>query len=287
MDSMLIGVDGSEDSRVALRWAIHVANELGLRLKVIQAWQYPSDAILSIGRIELPPPDQAEEHLGSQLRQLVDHEVGADPERIDIEVARGPAAGVLLRAIDADTRMAVVGSRGLGGFKGLLLGSVSRQIIEHAACPVTVVGPTVLADPVRLETIVVAIDGSTHAAQALRFTAEIAPLVAAKVVVAHAIPPTTSDQREVGEPQRRLDARRDLVEEWCGPLRQAGIDHQIVVVEGDARSALLEVAYDRQADLLVVGSRGLGPVAKLMLGSVASSLAHHGDLPVTIVPVAR
>ena len=287
MDSVLIGVDGSEDSRTALRWAAYIASGLELDLKVVEAWQYPSDAILSIGRMELPPPHVAEEHIEAQLRLLVDKELDADPERIDIEVARGPAAGVLLRAIDADTRMAVVGSRGLGGFKGLLIGSVSRQIIEHADCPVTVVGPTVTVDPVRLETVVVAIDGSTHAARALRFAAELAPRLDAKLVVAHAIPPTPSDQRSIGEPRRRLDARRDLVEEWCGPLREAGVDHQIVVVEGDARSALLEVAQDRDADLLVVGSRGLGPVAKLLLGSVASSLAQHGELPLTIVPAAR
>ena len=289
MDSVLIAVDGSKDSRIALRWGAHIATRLGLTLKVVQAWQYPSDAILSIGRIELPPPDLAEEHIEAQLRLLVDHELGPDPdpERIDIEVARGPAANVLLHAIDADTRMAVVGSRGLGGFKGLLLGSVSRQVIEHAVCPVTVVGPAVIVDPVQLETMVVAIDGSTHGARALRFAAALAPSVNAKLVVAHALPPTASDQREIGEPRRRLDARRDLVEEWCGPLREAGIDHQIVVVEGDARSALLEVAHDREADLLVVGSRGLGPVAKLLLGSVASSLAQHGELPVTIVPPAH
>jgi nucleotide-binding universal stress UspA family protein len=287
MDNVLIGFDGSEDARMALRWAARIATELDIGLKVVQAWQYPSDAILSVGRLELPSPERAEEHLEQQLRLFVEEELGAGPERIDLKVARGPAAGVLLRAISADTRMAVVGSRGLGGFKGLLLGSVSRQVLEHAPCPVTVVGPTVTLEPIRLETIVVAIDGSTHAGRALRFAGQLTRRTNAKLVVAHAIPPTSSDQREIGEPRRRLDARRDLVEEWCGPLREAGIDHQVLVVEGDARSALLEVAHDRDADLLVVGSRGLGPVAKLLIGSVAGSLAQHGELPVTIVPAVR
>ena len=287
MDKILVGIDGSEDSRTALRWAAGIACALALPLKVVQAWQYPSDAILALGRLELPSPHRAEEHLEVQLRLLVEEEVGADTANVTMTVARGPAAGVLLREAGRRTRLAVVGSRGLGGFKGLLLGSVSRQLIEHATCPVTVVGPAVSVQPVGLQTIVAGIDGSTHAARALRFAAELATRVGAELVVAHALPAAPDDQRHIGEPRRRLDARRDLVEQWCGPPRDAGLDYHIAVVEGDARTALLEVAHDRNADLLIVGSRGLGPVAKLLLGSVASSLAQDGELPVTIVPHAR
>ena len=287
MEQIVVGLDGSENSRIALRWAAGFANVMELRLRVVQAWQYPSDAILSVGRLELPSPERMEEQLEEQLRGFVESEVGLDAVPTAIEVARGPAADVLRHATSRNTRMAVVGSRGLGGFKGLLLGSVSRQLVEHASCPVTIVGPTVPVEPLRFETIVVGLDGSAHASRALGFAAELAPRLGAELVVAHAVPPATGDHRLIGDPRRHLDARRDLVTEWCGPLREAGLEHRIAVVEGDARTALLEVAHDHHADLLVVGSRGIGPVAKLVLGSVASSLAHHRELPLTIVPHVR
>lgn len=287
MEQIVVGLDGSENSRIALHWAAEVAHALELRLRVVQAWQYPSDAILSLGRLELPSPDKMEEQLVAQLGEFVETEVGLDAVPTAIEVARGPAADVLQHATKRNTRMAVVGSRGLGGFKGLLLGSVSRQLVEHATCAVAIVGPTVPVEPLRIETIVVGLDGSAHASRALGFAAELAPRFGAEIVVAHAVPQATGDHRLIGDPRRHLDVRRDLVAEWCGPLREADLEHRIAVVEGDARTALLQVGHDHDADLLVVGSRGLGPVAKLVLGSVASSLAHHRELPLVIVPHIR
>lgn len=287
MQHLVVGLDGSENSRIALRWAAAVAQALELRLRVVQAWQYPSDAILSLGRLELPSPERMEEQLVEQLRQVVETEVGLDTVPTAVEVARGPPADVLRHATTRHTHMVVVGSRGLDGFEGLLLGSVSRQLVEHATCPVTIVGATAPVWPLRLETIVVGLDGSAHASRALGFAAELARPMGAELVVAHAVPPATDDHRLIGDPRRHLDVRRDLVAEWCGPLREADLEHRIAVVEGDARTALLQVAEDHDADLLVVGSRGLGPVAKLVLGSVASSLAHHRELPLTIVPHVR
>ena len=194
--------------------------------------------------------------------------------------------------------MVVVGSRGLGGFKGLLLGSVSRQLCEHAPCPVTVVRRSAPVDPVRLDTIMVGIDGSPHAIHALRFAGDLATRMEADLVVAHAASPGDDfrlaaeqvlahpDVRNP-EPKVDLEARHDMVEDWCVPLRDAGVDHRIAVVTGDARTALLDAAHDRSADLLVVGTRGHGPVAKLLLGSVAASLIQHSEVPVTVVPHGR
>jgi nucleotide-binding universal stress UspA family protein len=287
MESVLVGIDGSEDSRTALRWAAGVSAALQLPLRAMWAWHYPTDAILSVGRIHLPEPHRADELVEAQLRHLLAEVLGDEADEVSVEVGRGPGAAALLRAAEDGPSMLVVGSRGLGGFKGLLLGSVSRQLCEHAQGPVTVVRSPAPVDPVQLKTIVVGIDGSPEAEHALTFAADLATKVDAELVVANAAGPGEVVHPRDVEPHVNLDVRRELVERWCAPLKGREPPYRIAVVAGDARSALLDVADDRAADLLVVGSRGLGPLANLLLGSVATSLAQHSELPVMIVPPAR
>jgi nucleotide-binding universal stress UspA family protein len=287
MTSVLIGVDGSEDSRTALRWAAVVADALRLPLRALWAWQYPTDALLGVGKIELPSPARSDKLIEAQLTHLVEEVLGDKAADVVLEVGRGPAAAALLGAAEHGPAMIVVGSRGLGGFKGLLLGSVSRQVAEHAPCPVTIVRHTAPVPPVRLETIVAGTDGSEDAARGLRYAADIAAKAGAELVVAHATGPGEVASPLGVQPQVDLDVRWERVEEWCAPLRAMGVDYEVAVVEGDTRIALLDLARDRAADLLVIGSRGHGPVGQLLLGSVATSLAQHSELPVTIVPAER
>jgi nucleotide-binding universal stress UspA family protein len=287
MDSVLIGVDGSEDSRTALRWATVTAKALGLPLRAMWAWHYPNDAVVSIGRMDLPAPARADALIEAQLRHLLDDVLGEDAGDVGVEVGRGPGAAALLGAAAERTAMVVVGSRGLGGFKGLLLGSVSRQLCEHAPCPVTVVRRAAPDRPAQLRTVVVGTDGSPEAAHAMRFAGDLATKAGATLVVANATGPGDVLHPRDVDPHVDRDVRRELVEEWCEPLRQTGVACDVAVVGGDARTALLDLADTRGADLLVVGSRGHGPVARLLIGSVASSLTHHSHLPVTVVPRPR
>lgn len=284
--TMLVGVDTSTCSRLALRWAAVAARLLDMPLRVVEAWQYPSDTAVRIGRIELPDAEHADALLAEQLTELVDEVIGdADGLDLGIEVVRGPTSSALLHLADAKASMVVVGSRGLGGFRGLLLGSVSRQLCEHAHCPVTVVRHLPTDAPVQLRTMVVGIDGSEHAARALALAADLAERTGARIVAAHA-----TQRGGIVDPSVQPLATSgyslpDLMEDWCAPLHQRGLDdHESVIVEGDARTALLDVAEEWDADLLIVGSRGLGPVSKLVLGSVASSLVQHSRIPVTVVP---
>lgn len=282
MSEVLVGVDGSEGSRAALRWAAGVADALGSPLRVLSAWQYPADAVMSFGQLELPRPEDADERVERQLRELVAELDLADDRSVVARAVRGPAAEALLRAAAGDgVRMLVVGSRGLGGFRGLRLGSVSRQLTEHAPRPVTVVRHEA---PGRLRTILVAADGSDDATRALRFAGELAVDAGAELVVVNATGWRDVQQSPDGEPLIDLDTRRSWVEEWCAPLREAGVAYRIEVVRGDPRTALLEAARDADADLVVVGSRGRGPVAAMVLGSVAASLVEHSEVPVTVLP---
>lgn len=283
--SMLVGVDTSDCSRLALEWGAATARLLDVPLRAVQAWQYPTDTVWWPGHAELADAEHTDALLTEELTQLLEDVVG-DAEGLDagVEVVRGPTTGALLHLAEHHASMIVVGSRGLGGFRGLMLGSVSRQLCEHAPCPVTVVRHLPADRDIRLDRIVVGVDGSGHAARALAQAGDLAERTGARIIAVHAAHGTQADA-SVQPLATRRRSLPDLLEDWCTPLHVRGLDdHESVIVEGDARTALVEVADERGADLVVIGSRGLGPVTKLVLGSVASSLIHHSHIPVTVVP---
>ena len=137
MRRIVVGIDGSPSSRQALRLAIHEAAFRGDTVRAVTAWHIPSMAYANGFAPVVDPSlykDNASKVLDTELAAL-----GTASEGVTIERAtpEGPAAQVLLdEAEGAD--LLVVGSRGLGGFSGLLLGSVSQQCVHHAPCPVLV-----------------------------------------------------------------------------------------------------------------------------------------------------
>ena len=133
---VVVGVDGSDASRDALRWAASYAQLIGAHLRAVTAWQWP----LSM-TVALPVPedfDPAADALKA-LDGILSETLGDHPAiSISSRVYDGPAAAALVDdAADAD--LLVVGSRGRGGFAGLLLGSTSEHCARHAACPVVIV----------------------------------------------------------------------------------------------------------------------------------------------------
>lgn len=138
MGVIAVGVDGSDKSIPALRWAGQEAAAHGHTLRVVTAWSVPVTALSPGG---LPAPYPADELLADAkaAQESVIAQAGV-PAGVEIEhhiVEGGPAAVLLEAAEGCD--LVVVGTRGHGGFKGLLLGSVSHQVVGHAACPVVVV----------------------------------------------------------------------------------------------------------------------------------------------------
>lgn len=139
MESLIVvGVDGSEESKSALRWAVEEARLRGSKLRVVHVWfAYP---VIAEG---VPVVADDWETLGDRARAFVGRfveETVGEPEGVEIEAAavHGTAADVLVEAAQ-EAQLLVVGSRGHGGFSGLLLGSVSRQCVHRASCPVVVV----------------------------------------------------------------------------------------------------------------------------------------------------
>jgi nucleotide-binding universal stress UspA family protein len=135
---VVVGVDGSRHARAALRWGLQHASATGARVTAVLAWSFLDQRHLP-GEESFDPRYDADE-AGRVLRTLVDEvrdELGPDaPEVTCLPVLDLPARALLDAAQDAD--LLVVGSRGLGGVRGMLLGSVSQQVVTHAPCPVVV-----------------------------------------------------------------------------------------------------------------------------------------------------
>jgi nucleotide-binding universal stress UspA family protein len=132
---IVVGVDGSRHSVEALRWAAYQASLLGARLNVVTAWEYPA----SFGWAAVPSDWDPAKDMETVLQEAVRAAFGDEPPAgLELQVREGGAARVLLEACEGAT-MLVVGSRGHGGFAGLLLGSVSAGVAEHASCPVLII----------------------------------------------------------------------------------------------------------------------------------------------------
>ncbi|KEI45783.1 universal stress protein [Saccharopolyspora rectivirgula] len=133
--TIVVGVDGSETSKAALRWALWHAGLVNGSIVAVQAWDVPY-----LYNWELPGPEDFAHKTGQALEQTIREVAGESTVPITKEVAHGHAAQALLDAAEENNAsLLVVGSRGRGGFTGALLGSVSHHCVTHAHCPVLVV----------------------------------------------------------------------------------------------------------------------------------------------------
>src|SRR5688572_9527512 len=136
MSSIVVGIDGSENSRAALRWAAKEATVRNATLRAVYAWEYPYVA-LAAGPAggALPPLIDLQEAAQATFDQIIE-EVGLPPDPLVERVVReGAPARVLLDEAAKDADLLVVGTRGHGGFVGLLVGSVATQVVNHAEIP--------------------------------------------------------------------------------------------------------------------------------------------------------
>lgn len=138
MQRIVVGVDGSSGSHRALAWAVEEARIRGAAVEAVHVWTTPYVAGFPYTTLVLDPA-QLEQHAHELLAAAI---AGVDTAGLAVPVqpvvaAGGPAEAILAHAKGAD--LVVVGTRGRGGFTGLLLGSVSQQVVHHATCPVVIV----------------------------------------------------------------------------------------------------------------------------------------------------
>lgn len=138
MERIVVGVDGSEGSVAALRWAVEEAAVRGAVVEAVSAFHVPYVGAASVMPLMLDPKE-FEDAASAVLRKVVEAVDASSLDEPIVElVVEGPASTVLVEA-GRRASMLVVGARGHGGLSGMLLGSISRQVTEHATVPVVVV----------------------------------------------------------------------------------------------------------------------------------------------------
>ncbi|GGO78403.1 universal stress protein [Nonomuraea cavernae] len=277
---IIVGVDGSVASRAAVEWAANDAFRAHQPLRIVHAVDHSPYQIARFPSDDWPDALVRTGHRFLAEAVALAHERQPDVE-VTTELIEGPAA-VVLREQSKDATEVVVGSRGLGGFAGALLGSVSVNVAGHTRCPVVVVRGE------RRETfgeVTVGVDDSPECEPALAYAFEQARRRGGTLRVVHAwqlpvhafAPDIPYDMDEVRTAQHRLvtDRLAAFREEYP----------QVTVVE-DVLSAhpvnALADASDR-SDLVVVGSHGRGVMGSVLLGSVSRGILHHARCAVAVV----
>ena len=265
---VVAAVDGSPESLHAVDWAADEAARRDVRLLLVNAclWE----------RYELPESDEGDP---TSVRAMADDLMVTSLRRA---TARHPDLEVQSEVIPEETVPAllglrrlgpllVLGSRGHGGFAGLLLGSVSLRVAGRAGYPVVVVRGPVLDPSHRHGRIVLGVGTDDHHSRAASFAVEEAQLWDAGLDLVQASP------QGVAAAQERLDALR------LPDAQAAGLKVRRHAVQGSPAKALLTAAAD--ADLLVVGARSRHGHPGLDLGSVNHAVLHHAPCPVAVLPV--
>ncbi len=283
----VVGVDGSPGARTALGWALADAGRRGAALEVVSSFPvqlYLADPLLLDERqLEAVRADTLE-----RARALVDEvraETGEAAVPVQVLAVAGPPAPMLLAASE-DAGLLVIGNRGRGAVKSLVLGSVALSCVTHARVPVVVVHPR--ADAAAVPTrVVVGLDGSVASGVALERAAAEAQLLGAELVAVAAYSAASywSDAYAVVLPppeQLAEEVQAAAEQQVAGARLPDGLRVRVESVEGSAGNVLVGAARD--AALLVVGGHGQGAVRGLLMGSVALHCVLSGPCPVMVVP---
>ena len=281
---VVVGVDGSEHAHRAAVWAASEAVHRHAALRLVYAYSLP---IAGYAGYSMAPDD-----LGSILRaegrkmlREISDDLRADNPGLDIEIRLFQGDPVVaLRRESELARLTVVGSRGNGRVSGLLLGSVAMSITAHGTAPVAII-PAEGPGWARKGPVVVGVDGSATSEAAIRFGFEEAAVRGSELIAVHTwnqprpglVDVSPLDIAKVDNAERAL-----LSEELAGWRdKYPDVPVQQNVIRGRATQTLLTFAG--YAQLLVVGSRGRGGFAGMVLGSTSHSLISHALCPVVVV----
>jgi nucleotide-binding universal stress UspA family protein len=289
---VVVGVDGSRPADAALDWAVAEARSRRVPLRIVHAFVWPLFKV-RLGPSPYGPPEgglraQAEHVLTEAAERA--REAASDLE-VEARLRTGLPAAVLL-AEGADAELIVLGCRGLGGFAGLLVGSVSGQVAEHATRPVVVLRPPgpQPGEPATRDRVVVGVDRSPESDEAIRLAFQEASRLGCGLTGVHCVPaapgdpPGGDDLARGGRPEDP-EGRR-LAETLAGRSGKfPDVDVRFLVVRGSPARELVRLSPG--ARLLVVGRRGGGGFRGLLLGSTSRAALHHAACPVAVVPYRR
>ncbi|MPY31189.1 universal stress protein [Streptomyces adustus] len=294
---VVVGVDGSPESLTAAAWAAREAERRGRSLHLVHAWDWhPRHEDREIA-------NAAQRHLARRALRQAAERVRAERPRVRLteEQMEGPATAALLKAADQADLM-VLGSRGLSGFTGFLVGSVAFGVVAKATRPVVLVRPDEEAADEHLPTsdgeastdtsygdVVLAIDLDEACDEVIEFAFEAARLRRTRLRAVHAW--HTSGPVGLGPGDIGLVTERRQGEEWLGFLRAVlqvwcdkypDVEALATVVEARPTTALVRAATG--ASLLVVGHRLAERPVGPRTGPVTHAAIHHVGCPVAVVP---
>lgn len=285
---VVVGIDGSSSALDAVRWAAREAARRGTPLRLVSAFSWHDSR--HIGDPGLGGHFRKTMLAATRTASSAAAETAAQAAP-GIEISERVVDGFPVPLLVAASRRAglvVIGDRGLGGFSSLVIGSVAIGLAAHAECPVVVVRGEQAPDT---GPVVVGIDGSPLSEAALAFAFQAADKRNAPLIAVHAWTDSVLDAAVV--PLLGWDAI-ETVEQLLLAERLAGwgekypdVEVRRVVARDRPAHALIEQATAVQAQLVVVGSRGRGSAAGLVLGSVSHAVLHHAPCPVAVVRPER
>lgn len=281
---IVVGIDASPSSDAALDWAVDEARRRRLPLHLVHArgldnWWYAAGAVA---------PAEVSSHLPDELlHERVDRVRAQAPEVQVTSEAHSDNAAPVLVALSERADTVVLGARGHGTLRGVLLGSVSLQVVAHAHCPVVVVRAEHAPEREQPH-VVVAVDGSSISGAAVEYAFAQAAERGTDLVAVHAwwadlaghprrLESSEDQQAAFVEEQRRMVA--ESVAGWTEKYPQVQVHHRVV----RAHPVEALVTESAAAELLVVGSRGRGGFRGLLLGSVSLRTLQQAHCPVAVV----
>lgn len=279
-DTILVGVDGSEGSRAAVRWAAREAELRHIDLTLLHVYQevwaradLPDRTLVDVARNEA-------EAIAADARQVARDAAPAMTVRAD--AVAGDAAAALVDAA-ASAGLLVVGNRGRGGFASLMLGSVGQRVATHASVP-TVVVRGLLPRPD--EPVTVGVDLSPTGGYILQAAFEEAALHHRPLIAVRAYEPplplwSPGLPVELRPQEYEADERRALdqaLAPWRDKFPDVAVEARLI--HGDPTRVLVGLSHTAQ--LIVVGGHAASGIAGTLLGSVSLKLLHHADCPVLI-----
>ena len=282
---VIVGVDDSPPSKVAVDWAARDAARRGVGLKIVHVLTPP--AVMAFPDVPMPPAYL--EWQEGQGRTLLENSLataraaaGAAPVEITTEMVSGPPVPVLAD-LSTEAQMIVVGCHGRGALARTLLGSVSTGLVHHAHCPVAIIHDEdpLMPHPSQAP-VVVGVDGSPASEHALELAFEQASFRDVDLVAVHA----WSDTGVFEFPGVDWTTMQSLAEETLSERlsgwqeRYPDVLVRRVVAADRPAHQLLE--QSESAQLLAVGSHGRGGFAGMLLGSVSTAIVHGARMPVIV-----
>lgn len=294
---IVVGVDGSEHGYCALVWAAREAQARNRPLHLITAYSVPIFAASGLdGGFATIDDDVIKQGAVAVLEQaaaqLADYRI-----EFDTRVVRGDASSVLMEASEK-AELVVFGSRGRGGFVGRLLGSVSSALPGHAKCPTVTVplecaprlveGEQPAAEPAPevKAVITVGVDGSEQARYAVLVAAEQAQRAGLALHVVCAVPPYTGAMAWLPAPLDREALFEDIGVQLSAGVAWLKSHFPLLAISADVLDGPpVEVlsGASKVSELVVLGTRGHGGFAGMILGSTTDGTLHHAKGPIMVV----